>query len=111
MIHIASRATRAINIPNRKQTRAEIILLFKAQMSKLKDRLNVRVLGLLGSMLYELNLIYLFRVGALRGKLASRATRGRLRTQMGISLLRDTGSKSGRLDSGNLNMLFWVSQE
>jgi hypothetical protein len=41
MIHVASRATRTIDIPKRKQTREEIISLFKAQMIKLKDRLNV----------------------------------------------------------------------
>jgi hypothetical protein len=45
LIHIASRATRTIDIMNRKQTRTEIILLFKAQMSKLKELLNVRVLS------------------------------------------------------------------
>jgi hypothetical protein len=41
MIHIASRATRDVKIPNRKQTREEIISLFKTQMNNLKDRLNV----------------------------------------------------------------------
>ena len=43
MIHIASRATRGVQIPNRKQTRVEIIMLFKAQMNKLKERLNVSI--------------------------------------------------------------------
>ena len=42
MIHVASHATRGVKIPNRKQTRDEIIALFKMQMTKLKDRLNVR---------------------------------------------------------------------
>jgi hypothetical protein len=42
MIHIASRASRVVKIPtNGKQTRDEIIALFKTQMTKLKDRLNV----------------------------------------------------------------------
>ena len=41
MIQIAARATREVKIPNRQQTRAEIILLFKDQMLKLKERLNV----------------------------------------------------------------------
>ena len=41
MIHMASQATRGVKIPNRKQTRDEIIALFKTQMTKLKDRLNV----------------------------------------------------------------------
>jgi len=57
MIHIASRATRAINLPNRKQTRDEIISLFKAQMTKLKERLNVLVFDL--PSLYELNTLNL----------------------------------------------------
>ena len=41
MVQIASHATCEIKIPNRKQTRAEIILLFKEQMNRLKERLNV----------------------------------------------------------------------
>jgi hypothetical protein len=43
MMHITSRATRGINIPNKKQARDEIISLFKDQMNKLKQRLNVRI--------------------------------------------------------------------
>lgn len=42
MIRVASQATHGVAIPNRKQTRDEIISLFKAQMTKLKERLNVR---------------------------------------------------------------------
>ncbi|KAF8257626.1 hypothetical protein EI94DRAFT_1447770, partial [Lactarius quietus] len=41
MINVVARATRGIHIPNRLQTRGEIILLFKAQMNKLKVQLNV----------------------------------------------------------------------
>ena len=41
MIYIASRATCGIKIPNKKQARDEIISLFKAQMNRLKQRLNV----------------------------------------------------------------------
>jgi hypothetical protein len=52
LIHIASRATRTINIMSRKQTRTEIISLFKVQMSKLKERLNVRRASF-KSMLYK----------------------------------------------------------
>lgn len=43
MIQIAGRSTpsREVKIPNRQQTRANIISLFKEQMLKLKERLNV----------------------------------------------------------------------
>ncbi|KAJ7465566.1 hypothetical protein FB451DRAFT_1041388 [Mycena latifolia] len=42
MIDIAARATQGVAIPNRQQTRAEIIKLFHDQMDKLKIRLHVR---------------------------------------------------------------------
>ncbi|KAI0037709.1 hypothetical protein FA95DRAFT_1506641, partial [Auriscalpium vulgare] len=42
MIDIASRATNGVVIPGRKATRAEIINMFKAQMTALRNRLNVR---------------------------------------------------------------------
>jgi hypothetical protein len=41
MIDIAARATKGVKNLNRKQTREEIITLFRNQMKKLKDRLNV----------------------------------------------------------------------
>jgi hypothetical protein len=41
MIDIASRATNGVNMPDRKATRHEIMELFKLQMTKLKERLNV----------------------------------------------------------------------
>ena len=41
MIHVASQATCGVKIPNKKQTCDEIIVLFKMQMTKLKDHLNV----------------------------------------------------------------------
>ena len=41
MIQIAARATHEVKIPNRHQTRAEIISLFKVQINGLKLRLNV----------------------------------------------------------------------
>ncbi|PPQ87326.1 hypothetical protein CVT26_004408, partial [Gymnopilus dilepis] len=41
MIDIASRATRDVKLPSRKQTRKEIIRQFKTQMTALKERLNV----------------------------------------------------------------------
>jgi len=41
MISVASRATKGAKIPNRKQTRDEIISIFKKQMTALRDRLNV----------------------------------------------------------------------
>ena len=41
MIGIASRATTGVSVPNRKATRHEIMELFKLQMTKLKERLNV----------------------------------------------------------------------
>ncbi|KAI0282709.1 hypothetical protein BC826DRAFT_921438, partial [Russula brevipes] len=46
MIHMASRATRTVNIPKRNQTCDEIIAQFKAQMMKLKELLNVLVFSL-----------------------------------------------------------------
>ena len=47
MIEVASRATNGVNIPNRKCTREEILDMFKNQMSRLKERLNVRQILLL----------------------------------------------------------------
>jgi len=41
MIEIAARTTKGVKIPNRKQTRAQIVLMFKAQMHSLKAQLNV----------------------------------------------------------------------
>lgn len=41
MIDIAARATEGVKIPNRKQTRREIIDMFKCNMTKLRERLNV----------------------------------------------------------------------
>jgi len=41
MIEVAARATNEVNIPNRKATREEILDMFKNQMSRLKERLNV----------------------------------------------------------------------
>ncbi|KAI0757827.1 hypothetical protein C8Q80DRAFT_1090595 [Daedaleopsis nitida] len=41
MIHIAARSTEGVRIPNRKQTRAAIIDLFKKNLLKLRERLNV----------------------------------------------------------------------
>lgn len=46
MIAIAARATRGVAIPNRKQTRAQIIASFKKQMKALQARLNVWVYNL-----------------------------------------------------------------
>lgn len=42
MIQIAARATKPVNIPDRRQTRQGIINMFKQQLSSLRDRLNVR---------------------------------------------------------------------
>jgi hypothetical protein len=47
MVEVASRATNGVNIPNRKSTREEILDMFKNQMSRLKERLNVRQMLLL----------------------------------------------------------------
>ncbi|KAJ7181815.1 hypothetical protein C8R46DRAFT_885243, partial [Mycena filopes] len=43
MINIASRATDGVKIPSRKNTREEIVKLFKKQLDHLRARLNVRV--------------------------------------------------------------------
>jgi hypothetical protein len=56
MIHIASQATRTINILKRNQTRDEIVARFKAQMTRLKELLNVLVFF---SLLYELSTLNL----------------------------------------------------
>ncbi|PPQ81719.1 hypothetical protein CVT26_007781 [Gymnopilus dilepis] len=45
MIDIASRATRGVKLPSRKQTRKEIICQFKMQMTALKECLNSRLVG------------------------------------------------------------------
>lgn len=41
MIATAARSTKGVKIPKRKQTRAQIIALFKKQMLALRARLNV----------------------------------------------------------------------
>ncbi|KAF9229375.1 hypothetical protein BS17DRAFT_688220, partial [Gyrodon lividus] len=41
MINIASQATKGVVIPNRKATQAEIIDIFKRQMMRLLEHLNV----------------------------------------------------------------------
>jgi hypothetical protein len=41
LIDVASRATNGVNIPGRKATRAEIMHMFKAHLTKLKAQLNV----------------------------------------------------------------------
>ncbi|KAF8882548.1 hypothetical protein BD779DRAFT_1444683, partial [Infundibulicybe gibba] len=42
MIDVAASATNSVTLPNRKQAREVIVELFKDQMRRLKDRLNVR---------------------------------------------------------------------
>ncbi|KAF9031027.1 hypothetical protein BJ165DRAFT_1339297 [Panaeolus papilionaceus] len=42
MINLAARATKGVQLPSRKQTRAEILRMFKEQMTALSERLNVR---------------------------------------------------------------------
>jgi len=63
MILIASRATHGVNILNRKQTRDEIIALFKTQMHKLKERLNV---SLLTFFLHSVDTLPLYLIDASR---------------------------------------------
>lgn len=46
MIDIAARATDGVKIPNRKQTRREIINLFKKNMTRLRDKLNVSIVDI-----------------------------------------------------------------
>jgi hypothetical protein len=43
MIDVAARATKGINIPNRKATRKYIIELFKKNLDKLRLKLKVRL--------------------------------------------------------------------
>jgi hypothetical protein len=43
MIDIASQATAGVIVPSRKTTQGEIIDMFKQQMTKLRDQLNVSV--------------------------------------------------------------------
>ena len=47
MIDIAARATKGVKIPNRAQTRSEIIKLFKRNMTRLRERLNVSAIAYL----------------------------------------------------------------
>lgn len=44
MIGIAARATKSVTIPNRKSTREEILVMFRTQMTQLKNRFEVRFL-------------------------------------------------------------------
>lgn len=46
MVNVAARATRGIKLPSRKQTRQEIMRMFKEQMKALKERLNVSTFNL-----------------------------------------------------------------
>jgi len=48
MIDIAARATNGVTIPNRKVTREEIMNMFKNQLTRLKERLNVSLAILTG---------------------------------------------------------------
>ncbi|KAG2347329.1 hypothetical protein BDR05DRAFT_876262, partial [Suillus weaverae] len=41
MVDIASRATMGVIVPNQKTTRCEIINMFKQQLTKLREQLNV----------------------------------------------------------------------
>jgi hypothetical protein len=43
MTNIATRATDGVKIPGRKQTRQEIIDMFKARLTDLHNRLNVSI--------------------------------------------------------------------
>ena len=56
MINIAARATDGVKIPGRKQTRQEIIDMFKARLTELRNRLRVSVsdAGLSYSILYSI---------------------------------------------------------
>ncbi|KAH7902998.1 hypothetical protein BJ138DRAFT_1021270 [Hygrophoropsis aurantiaca] len=56
MIDVASRATNGVKIPNRKATRDEIMNMFKKQMTRLKDKLNVG-LSFVSSNLDDLNIL------------------------------------------------------
>lgn len=47
MIDIAARATKGINIPNRKASRKHIIELFKKNLDNLRLKLTVSLIGLL----------------------------------------------------------------
>ena len=44
MVEIAARSTKGVKFMSHKQTRKEIIRMFKEQMKALKERLNVRPL-------------------------------------------------------------------
>lgn len=47
MISMAARATNGVHVPGRKSTRAEIMKLFKDQLTALKTKLNVSLLPVL----------------------------------------------------------------
>ena len=88
MIHVAARATNGVVVPNRKVTRAEIIDLFKKQLSHLRERLNV------GGFKYPsrfYSYLLICRASPLRGRLALPVMGGRLRIQMDTLLSRGTG--------------------
>jgi hypothetical protein len=54
MVDVASRATNGVKVPDRRQTRQEILDLFKRQMAHLKEKLNVCIHSLLWYILIDI---------------------------------------------------------
>jgi len=97
MVNIAACATRGVNLPSRKQTRNEIIRMFKEQMKALKERLNVSSLSFLLPSL----LLHHFRARLSVARLVSLVTHGRRRMLMRILLLLVIGLRRKHLMSGS----------
>src|SRR5437879_2187941 len=97
MVNIAARATRGVNLPSRKQTRNEIIRMFKEQMKALKERLNVSSL----SFLLPCPLLHHFRARLSVARLVSLVMHGRHRTPMPILLLLVIGLRRKHQMSGS----------
>lgn len=98
MINTAARATRGINLPSRKQTRNEIIRMFKEQMKALKERLNVSSTSFVLMLSYLLLLHFRVRLFAVR--LALPVMHGRRQMPMHILLSPVIGLKKKRRTSG-----------
>lgn len=101
MINIAARSTEGVHIPGRKATRTEIINLFKQQLSRLKEKLNVSLFSKLFIKLWHFR-----RAQLSKAKFASRVTDGRPVTLMVTLLSQDTGSRRSHRRFGNLGKQF-----
>ena len=109
MIDIAARATKGVKIPNRKQTRDEIINTFKRNLSKLRDRLNVSAPHLPRVLRVAFLTMRTTRARQSPAKSTSRVMHGKHQTPTATLRLLVTGSRRFPLVCGSFRVHFSVS--